>query len=136
MSINTPSGNDALPPRPPSGNSGGGDERPGYPPPGQAERLAALQAGEAAAQTGDPGAALDADLAALETGAETAEERTVRLETFVKTHFFDVVPEGHRALAIDECAGFEDRCREVWEDSTLVLEDEDAEDPSCLARGL
>ena len=61
---------------------------------------------------------------------ETPEARKARLGKFVETHFADICPTERRDLAVNECAGFEDRCREMWEDPTLVLTDEDAQDPN------
>lgn len=134
MSINTPGGNDTLPPRPPSGGSGTGDARPGYPAPGQAERLAALQAREAATQTRDPSAALDAELAALEAGKETPSERTARLGVFVETHFADIVPEVYTEVASSECCRREDQLRELFDEPDLIMADEDADDPVLRQR--
>ncbi|MBV1864921.1 MAG: hypothetical protein KUG74_10850 [Rhodobacteraceae bacterium] len=108
--------------------------RPGYPPPGQAERLAALQAGEAAAQTGDPNAALDAELAALDVGAETPDDRAVRLGEFVDRHFEGEFSDEGVLLAVQECTLFENDCRELFEEPDLVLMDEDAADPGLRQR--
>lgn len=133
MSINTPGGNEIRPPQPPSGD-GGADERPGYPPQGQAERLAALQAGEAAAQTSDPGAALDAELAALDVGAESPSERATRLGGFVERHFRGEYSVENAVLAVEECTLFENDCRELFEEPNLELGDEDAADPGLRER--
>ncbi|WP_141401259.1 hypothetical protein [Cohaesibacter gelatinilyticus] len=65
-----------------------------------------------------------------ESSVETEAARKNRLGQFVVTHFSDVCPPVRNELAVDECIGFEDRSREMWEDPTLILTDEDAQDPT------
>lgn len=61
--------------------------------------------------------------------AETPAERTARLGVFVETFFAEVCPPNHRSAAVAECIGYEDDCRELFEEPGLCLAEEDAEDP-------
>lgn len=107
-------------------------ERPGYPPPGYEESMAALAAAEAAAQPGDADLLLDGDLAALETGTESPEARDSRLRGFLLENFPEL-PANVLPTAIQRCVLFEEGCRELFEDPTLILSEEDAEDPALQA---
>jgi hypothetical protein len=99
------------------------DKRPGYPPAGQAEALAAIKAQEAAEDT-DP----EAVLTELD-GAETPAARTSRLSQFVETHFADICPPEHRDAATDRCFYFEDQYRDLFGEADLKLSADDAADP-------
>jgi hypothetical protein len=130
MSINTPGGNDALPPRP-SSRDGGADERPGYPPPGleaEREQRAAYEAADRAGENPE------AVLASLEAGAETPEERADRVDEFIDQHLDGMAPEEQRQPAIAECCMYEDEIRELFEEPDLEIGAEDAADPSLLQR--
>lgn len=117
----TPGGNEIIPQTPK------GDDRPdgklGYPPPGQAETLAAIKAKEEA-QDNNP----EAILAELEV-AETPTTRKARLGQFVETHFAGVCPPEHRDAATGRCEYFEEQYRELFGESSLQLSAEDASDP-------
>ncbi len=122
----TPSGHEYASPQPPQGGNGAGDERPGYPPAGHEEARDTRAAAEAADRAGeDP----EAVLASLEAGTETPEQRQQRLGEFVDTYFLDEVKPAARTLAIEECQGFENDCRELFEEPELRLGKEDASDP-------
>ena len=121
-------GNDALPPQPLNIGEGS-SESAGWPPAGQAERMAHLASTEAAADSFDP-SQMDAELDALEAGTETPEQRNQRLGRFVETHFAEVCPPEHLEMAVAECALYEDDCRMLFEEPDLMLSDADAADPA------
>lgn len=126
MSLNTPGGNDTPPSRPPSGNAGDGAERPGFPPAGYENDRQAREGVEAASRDKeDP----EAVLAALEAGKETPAQREARLGAFLDAHFADEVKPAAKKMAIKECQGFEDDCRDLFEEPDLRLGEEDATDP-------
>ncbi len=104
-------------------------DRPGYPPPGYEESMAALAAAEAAAHSGDADAALAGELAALDGDIESSEAREARLGTFVADHFSDACPELYRSQAVAACCNYEDQCRELFGEPDLLLGEEDAADP-------
>lgn len=127
-------GNDHVPSRPAPTAAGADDARPGYPPPGQSEALAAVAAAEAAERPADADAMLDGELAALDASVESPEVREARLGEFIRDHFSDVVPAEYLSPAIDVCCEYEDQIRDLFGEPDFVIAQEDAEDPSLVQR--
>lgn len=97
--------------------------QPGYPAPGQQQKLAEIRAQEAA-ESDNP----EAILAEFE-GAETPEARKNRLGQFVEKHFAEVCPPEFRDAATGRCIRFEDQYRNLFGEPDLKLSDEDASEP-------
>ena len=112
--------NDFTPKHPHSGDDGNGD-KPGYPPPGQKQKLAKI-ADKEAAQKGNP----EAILSELEQ-TESLDARKIRLAKFVSNNFPECPPE-NIAAATKECILYEDDTREFLEEPDFRIAEEDIPD--------
>ena len=97
--------NSDFTPKTPHSGDDGNDDKPGYPPPGQKQKLANIAAKEAV-QKGNP----EAILSELE-GNESQDVRKSRLAKFVSDNFPNCLPENMNA-ATTECLDYEDQARE------------------------
>ena len=65
---------------------------------------------------------------------EIPEVRKARLGQFVENNFKEICPPECRDLAIEECLGFENDCRNLFGEPDLELGEEDANDPDLKER--
>ncbi len=106
-----------IKPQNPHQDDDGNDDKPGYPPPGQKQRLSKIATKEAA-QKGNP----EAILSELE-GKESQDVRKTRLAKFVSENFPVCPPENINSAAT-ECLDYEDQAREFLDPAYKITNED------------